>query len=91
MTWGDSQGRAAWGLSHHNLSAEAKDVTLKALIAEVDETLNQYVRSNCVYGLGAIGGDAAVKRLKELAANDESEQIRKVAAQALARLGQMSE
>ncbi|HZN66532.1 MAG TPA: HEAT repeat domain-containing protein, partial [Tepidisphaeraceae bacterium] len=91
MTWGDSQGRAAWGLSHHNPSPEAKDVALKALLTEVDETLNQYVRSNCVYGLGSIGGEEAVKKLKELATNDESEQIRKVAAQALARLGQMSE
>ena len=91
MTWGDSQGRAAWGLSHHNLSPEAKDVTLKALLAEVDETLNQYVRSNCVYGLGAIGGEEAVKKLKELTANDESEQVRKEAAQALARAGHKAE
>jgi HEAT repeat protein len=87
MTWGDSQGRAAWGLSHGILSPEAKGVALEAFLVEIDETLNEYVRSNCVFGLGAIGGDEAVKKLKGLAENDESEQIRREASQALSRLG----
>lgn len=78
-------GRAAWGLSHHDVSPEARERVTNALLEELDETLDPYVRGNIVYGLGQLGGDAAVAKLKELAEKDESEPIRKRAAEALAR------
>lgn len=83
----DVRGRASWGLSHHTIAPFARERVTKAFLKELDETLDPYVRSNAAYGLGQLGGDAAVAKLKELAEKDENPRVRKDAAEALKRLG----
>ena len=83
----EQAGRASWGLSHHAVAPEAREKVTQAFIQELDETLDAYVRSNIVYGLGALGGEPAVAKLKELAEKDENERIRQEAAEALRRAG----
>lgn len=77
--------RAAWGLSHHGVADEAREMVVEALIREVDETLDPSTRGYAIYGLGMHGTEAAVKKLRDVAANDESASIRAAAQRALRR------
>lgn len=74
--------RAAWGLGH-KASPEAVDMMVRALIEELDETLEQYVRNLAVEGLATHRTPTALAKLREVAEKDESEAIRKAAANAL--------
>jgi HEAT repeat protein len=76
------KGRAAWGLTY-GVSAEASDLVAKAMIEEVDETLDDYVREQCIRTLGGSGSEEALKKLRDLAEHDESERVRNAAKQAL--------
>ncbi len=81
-------GRASWGLSHHKASDEAREIVVDALVSEIDETLDAYRRNQCIWGLGYHGGDAAIAKLKEIAADTtESQAIRAEARTSLRRLG----
>jgi len=81
--------RAAWGLSYFTVAPDAREHVLAALIKALDDDLNATVRDYCVHGLGTIGSDAAVSKLRDLATNDESRRIREAAAQELRRVGAM--
>lgn len=75
-------GRAVWGLAH-NCSPEAADVVSKALIEELDNSLNPYNREWAVRGLAALQTEAAKRKLAEIAATDDSEELRRFAARAI--------
>lgn len=82
------RGRASWGMSHHSIAPEAVELVVEALANELGETLNGYVRRNCVYGLGRLATDSALARLHELAEDErEPEDLRQSAQEALARAG----
>lgn len=81
----DTAGRAAWGLSHHEVTPEARDEVVFAVIAELDESLNPQMREQAVFGLGRMRTDEALDKLEEVAADDESEALRDAARRALWR------
>jgi hypothetical protein len=78
----NDKGRAAWGLTY-GVSGEASDLVAKAMIEEVDETLDDYVREQCIRALGGFGSEDALKKLRDVAEHDESERARSAAKQAL--------
>lgn len=67
------------------MADDAREMVVDALIREVDETLDPSTRGYAVYGLGKHGTEPAVKKLKDIAANDESPRIRAEAQRALRR------
>lgn len=73
-------GRAVWGLAH-TCSPEAAEVVTKALIEELDNSLVAYDREWAVRGLANAKTPEAKKKLEEVAAGDDSEELRKVARQ----------
>jgi HEAT repeat protein len=78
-------GRAVWGLAH-GPAPEAADTVAKALIEELDNSLNSYNREWAVRGLIQTRTDAAISKLAELAqSTDESEGIRELARGAIGR------
>lgn len=76
-------GRAVWGLAHGS-APEAADVVTKALIGEIDHSTSAYNREWAVRGLAALRTDAARKKLEEVAAKDESDELRRLASNAVA-------
>jgi hypothetical protein len=80
----DWTGRAVWGLAH-GCAPEAVDVVTKALIEELDNSLIPYNREWAVRGLAGVQTEAAKKKLAEVAAKDDSEELRRLAANALPR------
>jgi HEAT repeat protein len=81
---GNWTGRAVWGLARAAEPAAADDVT-KALIDELDHSLVHYNRQWAVRGLMSVKTDAATRKLAEVAEQDESEELRQLAARALPR------
>ncbi len=85
----EQNSRAHWGLTHHRAAADARDVVVRALIRNLDETLDGGARVACIWALSQHGGSEAIAKLKELAADDEEhESIRQEAVKSLRRLGQ---
>ena len=76
-------GRAVWGLAHGS-TPEAADVVTKALIEEIDNSTSEYNRQWAVRGLAGLRTDAARKKLEEVAAKDESDELRHLASSAVA-------
>jgi HEAT repeat protein len=80
------RGRAIWGLSHHPVADDARDLVVAALVEIVDNTSDGYDRSNAISGLGQLASDAAWARLQKIAdAADESEAARSQACDLLQR------
>jgi hypothetical protein len=71
-------GRAVWGLAHES-SPEAADVVTKALVEELDNSLVAYEREWAVRGLAMVKTPAARTKLEEVAAKDDSQELRKLA------------
>lgn len=78
-------GRAVWGLSHHQASDEARELAVSTLIRVYDQSQDENVRYDCVYGLGYHGGDAAVTKLKEIANSEKNQKLRSQAQSLLPR------
>jgi HEAT repeat protein len=88
----DTQGqasRAVWGLSHHRASDDARELVVNTLIRIFDDSPDASLRQDCVFGLGLLGGQTAVKKLDEIAAAEENAKLREQVESALqrARLG----
>ncbi|MCX7050179.1 MAG: SUMF1/EgtB/PvdO family nonheme iron enzyme [Candidatus Sumerlaeota bacterium] len=81
----ENQERAAWGLAHYSVVPEARDKVVAAFIRAYDESTNAYVRSECIFGLGTHATQAAAAKLRDIAANDENKEMRKLAGGAMAR------
>jgi HEAT repeat protein len=77
-------GRAIWGLAH-TCAPEAADVVTKALIEELDNSLNSYNREWAVRGLAGVRTEAAMKKLADIATGDDSESLRGLASSVLRR------
>lgn len=77
-------GRAIWGLARA-CSPDAADVVARALVEELDHSLLPYNREWAVRGLIGVQTEAARKKLAQVAAGDESEEIRRMAANAISR------
>lgn len=77
-------GRAIWGLANA-CTPDAEDVITRALIEELDNSLVPYNREWAVRGLIRVRTEAARKKLAEIAAKDDSDELRRMAASAIAR------
>jgi HEAT repeat protein len=82
----NSTGRAAWGLSHFPIADDAKELVIDAFIKDLDESTDGSVRREAVYGLGRLGGDKAIAKLEALAKEEEAQQLRREAADAVRQL-----
>jgi HEAT repeat protein len=80
------RGRAIWGLTHHRIADEARDLVVDALVRVVDESADGYDRSNAIHGLGQIDSPKARERLQQIVdAADESDAAKERARSLLAR------
>ena len=82
---GNWTGRAIWGLANGS-TPDAQPVIAKALIEELDNSLDPYHREWAVRGLIPIKSDAVTKKLQEVAkSSEETEEVRELAAAAVAQ------
>lgn len=80
----DHRGRAIWGLTHNQVSDDARDLVVSSLIKIISSTVDGYDRNNAIWGLGRIGGPTAKKELQRLAADpDESAEVKRKARDSL--------
>jgi hypothetical protein len=66
----------------HGCDPQAADTITRALVEELDNSLDEYHREWAVRGLLGVKTAAAKSKLVEVAAKDESESIRELARSA---------
>ena len=85
-----NSSRAVWGLSHHQVKADARSVAMDTFLRVLESSTDQQTRRNAVYGLGEHGLPAdenAKLRLKDLMENEaEPDMIRIEASKSLKRI-----
>jgi HEAT repeat protein len=70
----------------HPVAEEAKEVVRETLMRNLDQTLDRYVRQQCISGLGSLGGEKAMEKLSQIAADEQEDAgIRQDADRALRR------